>query len=274
MAADVYQLVARAVFNGAARRSFFHTEWDVAGNCEDPVYVNLYGAPAALEASLSGSAMTMELVIWVPCRKCAPCLKRKRIMWYHRAMVETDVAARTWFGTLTFRPEEHMKAEYTIDDRDMTDTQRFLAIAAVEGKEITLYLKRLRKLSGAKLRYLMVAEPHTKILSGYPHFHMLIHECDEIGVNERLLRACWPNGHSKFNLVNEKKPVGYVTKYISKDMTARTRASIKYGDLEHLVRIDAKINGSPTVPRDANALSAQQSETVTTHDAHECEELD
>lgn len=93
--------------------------------------------------------------------------------------------------------------------------------------EITKYLKRVRKKSGAPLRYILVAEAHK---SGLPHYHMLIHECDPSRqVRHKDLTAAWSWGFTRFKLVETSNTAWYVCKYLSKAQLARVRASVRYG---------------------------------------------
>ncbi|MDT9597658.1 rolling circle replication-associated protein [Sphingosinicella rhizophila] len=146
---------------------------------------------------------------------------------------------RTWFVTLTLRPEEHFKAYARaclrlsrdgIDfDRLSTDEQFAERVAEI-GPEITLWLKRVRKQTGAKLRYILVVEPHK---SGLPHFHMLLHEVSSAKpVAARAMKYQWQLGWWQGSLVDQSstnRAAGYVAKYLTKSATARVRASRGYG---------------------------------------------
>lgn len=92
--------------------------------------------------------------------------------------------------------------------------------------ELTKYLKRVRKESGVKLRYLLVAEAHK---SGAPHYHLLIHEAGLAPVRHAVLSRQWKLGFSKYNLVKDNRAAFYVTKYLAKSALARVRASQGYG---------------------------------------------
>lgn len=146
---------------------------------------------------------------------------------------------RTWFGTLTLRPQEHFAALSRVRNRmaksgedfdTLSEEARFSALSGEIGKDITLWLKRVRKESGARLRYLLVSEAHK---SGLPHFHCLVHEVSAEGpVAERTLRKQWKLGFAQFKLVaqgDETKTARYVTKYITKSAITRVRASQGYG---------------------------------------------
>lgn len=173
----------------------------------------------------------------VPCRKCDECLKHRRRLWTARAMTETRNALRTWFGTLTVSPDRRFHAMMLADRKScgeldkMTDLERTRAVAAQLAPEVTRWLKRVRKESGAKLRYLLVVEPHQ---DGFPHFHMLLHEVTITPVPKRILEAQWSYGFSSWRLVpnGEMRQVSYVCKYLTKSAQTRVRASRHYGQLK------------------------------------------
>lgn len=93
-------------------------------------------------------------------------------------------------------------------------------------KELTLWLKRVRKQSAASIRYLLVCEAHK---SGLPHYHILVHQVGEVPVLKKHLED-WPHGFTQWKLVNDLTSTsGYVTKYLLKEARARLRASVRYG---------------------------------------------
>lgn len=211
-------------------------ESDFAGTgdcrCEDPRCLELTGRPdAVLVAHGIEPDRAVFQEAYVRCRKCAPCLKHRARLWTARAIDETSVSQRTWFGTLTLRPDRQTWARYTALSNlsrrvvEPTDARIFSESVAVIGEEITRFLKRVRKTTG--FRYIVVSERHK---SGLPHFHMLLHEYDA-QIAKRLLEAQWRYGFSHWRLVNVDQPrqVGYVTKYLAKDALTRVRASFRYG---------------------------------------------
>lgn len=132
------RLLARALDGGAHRKSMYHTVWDVSGDCESPVVVNLQsrvgkplkqrdwlpwpdkveglnGAPAIrfvnwLELKYdyhwdSGVAHWLEME--TRCRKCPACRNQRMRMWMARAASEYALSPRTWFGTLTVSAQWH-----------------------------------------------------------------------------------------------------------------------------------------------------------------------
>lgn len=240
-------------------------EVDLSGNCQRPVTVEYVGRRERFMLKMHevsprfNDPLTWEsvsVIMHCKCRQCESCLRQKRIHWYHRAKFEMSVAPRTWFGTLTYAPEEILrrqiiaerKAHASIGDWAQLDAdQRFKALLEVCSKDVSLALKRLRKASPGLLRYLTVSERHK---SGLPHFHILIHERTMSATTHAKLKACWTAGFSDFKLA-EPETAGYVAKYISKDASARVRASLHYGSQSALLKVSvAKANeGSGTVAR-------------------------
>lgn len=180
---------------------------------------------------------TLEVILETKCRKCPDCLKKRAARWRLRAQAETAMSTRTWFGTLTLSPEAHQRAldraRLTCRRRGLCDfealdaSEQFALRVAEIGKELTLYLKRLRSATGARLRYLVVAEAHE---SGLPHLHALIHEIGQ-QVGERQLSGQWKLGFCRWRLVptDNAAAAGYLCKYLSKDARSRVRASGHYG---------------------------------------------
>lgn len=241
---SVRRLAARALDGGGRRVGIITTSWDVAGRCERPVYVLHYGRPAKrvgqprLDAIYaSGHSSAVEL--YVPCRRCEPCLRARARLWRDRAASEIRLWPRTWFVTFTLQPTERLRvisaARKRARDRSEEDfdalgeAQRWKRLHDQCNPLLTRYLKRLRKATGAPLRYIIVAEAHK---DGFPHYHALIHEVDPSRpVRKRQIQSQWWHGFSTAKVVDDhKKAVFYVTKYLTKAAEARVRASVDYGD--------------------------------------------
>lgn len=268
------RLVSKALSEGAKRVSAMRTEWDVAGNCTAPVQRELHVRPAeekteaekflakvqkhlpgARIAAVNGvppdidgrptrpknirvdrdTAMPLTLAMSVRCRKCDNCRALRRMTWVLRAKAETGAARRTWFGTLTLRPEAHVAvtskarvnlAKQGVDFDALPFGEQFTERHKYASREVTLYLKRVRKQSGAFLRVLCVAEHHK---SGLPHYHLLVHEFDALGVKHSVLSKQWLAGFEKWRLVTSLSEATYLCKYLSKSTVARVRASRDYG---------------------------------------------
>lgn len=241
-------------------------EWNVAGSCTRPLLVTTEGKawrdyyPGTDEfpgwAPDRYDRVTYMLKVrqdpyWVDmrvrCRKCRECLKARAHHWAERAAMETLQAPRTWFGTLTFAPSSSWATEARAIARDVAawddpiarrwdedqagfanrvKAARFIRMHQANGPLLTKWLKRIRKESGASLRYMLVAEAHK---DGRPHYHALIHETHDGGrVLHKTLSSQWIHGFSQFKLA-DPAAAKYVCKYLAKSAEARIRASLDYG---------------------------------------------
>lgn len=270
----VREVMERGLHQGMVQLSPISATWNIAGRCTCPVTIGLHGRGhrSILEshAEPSGRYLDME----VQCRNCPTCLRKRAWLWTTRAKAELDASARTWFGTMTLNPESHYtmlcralaKArEDGVDAADLTDAEIFALRTSEAGAEITKYLKRIRKESEAKLRYLTVAERHK---SGLPHFHMLLHEVSPVApVRERCLSSQWSLGFTKWRLVpqDEKRHAYYVCKYLSKSKEARVRASLRYGSGWSISPDKLSQQIVPEKPERENIAPAQQHEAPYPH---------
>lgn len=210
----------------------------------------------------------------VACRKCAFCMNNRRALWSKRAIAETRQAARTWFVTLTLHPDvQHrclMEARHHEDKQGVSfealpEDERFSLHAARVGQLLTRYIKRLRKESGAKLRYIAVFEKHQ---SGLPHLHLLVHEQSAVQpVRHETLRRQWPHGFSTHKLIDlhDNRQAAYVCKYLSKSSAARVRASARYGktnDLSHSSpnKVKGRVNPRPPERKLSDGLNKENSD--------------
>lgn len=252
-------MVRTALAAGARILTPGQVRWDVSGGCLHPFMVTIEGRdPAFMQSQFQDNAVAhaqwwgdgfdgkgsypagpIWLDIMTPCRKCKPCLKRRSARWAYRARCELALAKRTWFATFTADPDHQYvfecRAAAAVGARGdrwglLSPEDRFKALAAEFGKELTLYFKRIRKNTGIPLRYILVAEAH---VSGLPHFHALIHEITDERITWRELDQAWTIGHSMFKLTDgDRRAAQYVCKYLAKAALARVRASKGYGKLD------------------------------------------
>lgn len=226
---------------------------DFAGNCSNPVTVELYARPSRRGrkyVNIPQDGMSMTVQLNVRCRKCENCLRKRAAHWRIRAFAEfrasQAVGARTWFGTLTLSPESRMLVlnlarrgkfrvpnwEQGLDFDALDDEQQFRAKHAIISDELTKFVKRVRKNSGSVIRILVVAEAHK---DGEPHYHLLVHETEpDKPVRQKILTAAWKWGFSHFTLCRDNRQAAYVCKYLSKSSLARVRASLDYGEATSL----------------------------------------
>lgn len=251
------ELFAQALDNGAKRISPIRCEWDLSGDCSDPRYVFYSTRPyprrtpvlkygvirrtemKELAIPKDGICFFIDLV--TRCRRCPNCMRQRRNLWTARSMAEIEASpGRTWFVTLTVSPDSRFRAwnracvrarSYGISDLEAEPVEtQFRYLAKEMAPHLTKYLKRLRRSyesnrTDVLLRYLLVAEPHK---DGFPHWHLLVHEWEGVILQKRFLR--WGLGFVKAKLVeNGSKAARYVSKYCSKAIGARVRASKFYG---------------------------------------------
>lgn len=231
----VDRIILKGLGNGLVQHSARSYFWDISGSCTDSV-PRFFWSRDYIDKPKGRKPVNLEL--HVPCRRCDACRKKRKHFWAKRALTELAWSNRTWFGTLSFYPSVSYKRECEARLRLARSGTDFDRLPAVEkfvertkehGKDLTLYLKRLRKRlgPGRPFKYLAVAEPHK---SGYLHFHCLVHERGG-NITEKELRDPWKRNGSitEFKLCESPDMVYYVAKYLHKYKVARVRASLLYG---------------------------------------------
>ena len=241
--------------------------------CSQPYMIQAVGLPSATrylatrwsDQPLSTSRVQLELQS--RCRKCDNCLLHRRRLWAARAVDEVAASNRTWFGTLTVNPVER----FLISNRAaiaamraghgnwhaMDRTNQFRYLVKEASPVITKYLKRVRKIAGVPLRYLLVSEAHE---DGFPHFHMLVHEPGG-PVRKAVLDAQWLLGFSRWKLVEQGNDKGayYVCKYLSKSNLTRVRASLRYGTTQLVAAsTERMLNATRLIGGEKNPLPLKQ----------------
>jgi len=290
--------------DGVKRASVARFEWDISNECEAPVRFQLTAHPEQLTtrgvADLSpyiqaripeaiesldlhnahwqydpGHSHPLMLDMEVRCRKCAACLRRRARLWAHKAQLEIASASRTWFATFTGNPDEQFRwlslarmnrLNKSSDFDAATPNKEFGDIVAAAGPDITRYVKRIRKESGALIRYLIVAERHK---SGQPHWHALIHEVDPARpIRKAVLKGQWPHGFTQFKLVENSGAAWYLCKYLSKDLATRVRASLRYGTDPKTTLVDRSLSDreeitTPKPLRGIRPVNSSELEVIT-----------
>jgi len=171
-----------------------------------------------------GYDRSLEVNAFRPCRRCAKCLQFRQMQWRQRALNEIARANRTWMVTLTFAPT-HLAGLYA--ERAVANFEGLRGLDRVAYPHVQKYLKRVRKFSKAKIRYLCVFELGEK--SGRAHYHALLHEVGEQPVTKACLQGQWRSHvHAKL-VANGRGSASYITKYATKSLDIRPRASSGYG---------------------------------------------
>lgn len=239
---DVQRLASQALASGGIRTGPLTVTWDITGNtgCRKPHHSEFHGYPSKGSTKWivvkRGAPAPMVVTMKTPCRKCDRCLRHRARLWTARALAETRVSSRTWFGTITLTQEAQFSALTRArrffsrkgeDFETLPPDRQFIARHNAISPELTLWLKRVRAQAGVPFRYLLVCEAHQ---SGDPHYHVLIHEQSALRpVRHKVLSRQWHLGFTNFKLVTDERPAHYVAKYLSKSALARVRASLRYG---------------------------------------------
>lgn len=207
--------------------------------CDNPV--SIHRAKRASETTMS-----VEANLKAPCRVCPKCLQFRQMKWRERAINELNQCqakgGRSWWTTLTF-DEVHLSMVRTearklplprvrssgdpADDRKRAEAARVERAAYAH---LQRYFKRLRVVGKAGFRYLAIFELGEK--HGRGHYHVLFHET-RAPLSSRLLEGQW-RSISQPRLVRDQSNglAGYLTKYLTKSLGTRPRASVRYGDLK------------------------------------------
>lgn len=275
---SVQRLFAAAMAAGALRLSQTSIRWNIAGRCENPYWRIFHAKPEAPKGRKkvvvkrdTKTPLTVEL--GTPCRACEPCNISRGALWRHKARAEIAIWPRTWFGTLTFRPEVIFELQTRARHKATLQGQDFDADPAITQArlldaecrpEVQKFIKRVRKNTGAPVRTLVIGELHK---SGLPHYHMLLHEMDAMQpVRHAQLASAWKLGFSNFKLC-DLEGSRYISKYLTKAAHAafaRVRASQQYGK-PHAILIDrAKSRETDTGNRDPNEASGLDARAAST----------
>lgn len=216
-----------ALAGGRIGYSSFLADW--SPYCDMPVTLNRRvtsrdtTAPIKVGNSrIRDTVSAMEVSCQVPCRKCAKCLQFRQMRWRERAVNEIIAANRTWFVTLTFSPI-HL-AGILIEAKVNSKTVELSAY-----RHVQLYFKRLRK-SKCVFRYLAVYERGEE--TGRSHYHLLLHEKGTRPILKEQLERQW-RSFTNCRLVSGDDASGrasYITKYATKSIDIRPRASARYGN--------------------------------------------
>ena len=229
--------VIEAQWAGKATRSDETGNWEVeyAGDCKRPLRVRQHALKPDLRAAYI-----------VRCRKCATCRRAMRNYWGYAAMNQTVLSAakglRTWFGTLTLKPELQEILLLRAMKRSKEPSAEWWKVVECEERyklvcneflrEVQKYWKRLRN-EGHSFKYIAVFERHK---SGLPHAHFLLHELEQ-PIRKSVLRAKWEElgffsaslvGGCARNAAAPENAAWYVVKYLSKTNQTRVRASKGY----------------------------------------------
>lgn len=212
----------------------------------------------------------IEVRMTAPCRRCPECLRRKRAVWAFRCVHENRQATFTRFVTLTLTEQARYiilcraqaRAVRVDDDTgeiipcwdEWSEHQQSYAFFLELGKEVTKYLKRVRKACEKviRIRYSLFYERGDE--RRREHVHLLVHmypliPCGFEPTGEYYgvpwddvwwhLTRKWrdydlvpgvPLGIADADPIRSPEKGGwYVAAYLQQDSHNRARASLRYG---------------------------------------------
>ncbi len=179
------------------------------------------------KAKLVDDLKALEVAIDVPCRRCAKCLQFRQNRWRERAAWEIERAYqtghRTWWMCLTFSPIHLAGITMAARSTSLKD------VDATAYRDVQKYFKRLRK-GKAEFRYLAIMELGDE--NDRMHYHLLLHEKGS-NILKETLEDLWPSNVWARLLGSEdaSRTASYITKYATKSLDIRPRASSKYGQI-------------------------------------------
>jgi hypothetical protein len=106
-----------------------------------------------------------SLPLKLPCGQCIGCRLERSRQWAVRCMHEASLHEKNSFITLTY-DNDHIPFTKNVN----LDTGQLMPVPTLRPRDITLFLKRLRKRYG-KMRFFQCGEYGEKL--GRPHHHML-----------------------------------------------------------------------------------------------------
>lgn len=188
---------------------------------------------------LAGSCMNPRAmhqsagVLLVRCRKCKSCLGKRRRDWMVRACLEAARSERTWFVTLTFRP---YCRSWLSREADIQHSPTDVAYGL-----ISPYIKRVRKISSASLKFISCVEMHK---DNTPHMHLLVYQQSTQPILWKHLVKSWRYGFAAAKLATPNS-AHYVCKYLGKQMKSgsRIRVSRPFGKMDDEFILAKSITG-------------------------------
>ena len=105
--------------------------------------------------------------IEIPCGKCIGCRLDYTRDWANRMMLEASYHEQNYFITLTYDDTHVPKSYYACPE-----TGEALPSLTLSKRDIQLFLKRLRKLTGQSFRYYLCGEYGSN--THRPHYHLIV----------------------------------------------------------------------------------------------------
>lgn len=188
-------------------------------DCMNPMYAVKIGDHYKFVGAVNGTSQAKRKYLYdttgnfiiLPCGQCMACRLNKSRDWATRCVLEAKMHEQNCFITLTY-DDAHLPSDYGLQKKDFTN-----------------FIKRLRKNTGAKIRYYAAGEYGD--LYSRPHYHACIFgwKPDDLvlytvrnGINlylsETLLKAWQYQGYVTVGDVTFES-AAYVARYVTKKIT-------------------------------------------------------
>lgn len=203
--------------------------------CDAPVPIKRYD-----KASVGHPGIEFQMK--GPCRRCPKCLFFRRCQWRDRITDElqacADKSSRSWFIVLTFDPI-HLAGIIAESYRHPAHLSEEAKIERTAYRHVKGWLKRLRK-AGGRFRYFACAEYGEE--TGRLHYHVLLSETALRTVTKRMIEGQWRSkvAYARLTYGPPARVGAYVSKYLTKALEIRPRASLHYGSEEGLKRYESQ----------------------------------
>lgn len=100
--------------------------------------------------------------IEIPCGQCIECRLQYARDWANRCMLEAQYHDENWFLTLTY-DDDHLPDRHELVNCDTGEIVPS-PIVSLNKDELSAFMKRLRKNTGQKIRFLAVANTATRLI--------------------------------------------------------------------------------------------------------------
>ncbi len=192
-------------------------------SCTRPITAQSYICKSAGISAIRFKGFQGEPNLELPCNKCDSCKLRKAKEWALRCWHESQMHEESFYVTLTYS-DEHLPDYHDLNHR-----------------HFQLFMKRLRKNTGAKITFYMCGEYGDA--TNRPHFHALIFgyyppdaeylytkKGNRYYKSEKILKY-WRLGFADFSNVSYKN-AGYIARYTLKKQMPNEDTQDRYTYLD------------------------------------------
>lgn len=155
-----------------------------------------------------------DMLLTIPCGQCIGCRLEHSRQWAIRCVFEAQMHKKNCFITLTY------------DDQNKPENN------SLQKRDVTLFIKKLRKKYGSKIRFFMCGEYGSQL--DRPHYHLCMFNHDfedkklwNVRDNVKLYRSkelekLWPKGYTTIGDVTFES-AAYVARYCLKKISGEKK---------------------------------------------------